>query len=120
MLMMPAMFLALLGAGLTGFGAGLDHTADNLVITAGPTRRDSCRSATDVGAIEVEADTLAQFGHLGFAQAGIGAGHASLRTVEAEVDTSHHHVISTAMHLRMGSDHCLGMHRKAPFVGVED
>lgn len=48
---------------------------------------------------------------LGAKLAGIGAGHAGLRTVEAKVDAADEAAVDFAVDMRMGGDHRVRVHR---------
>ena len=73
MLVFARMPLALIRTSPTRGGACLHRGDDNLLIAAGPTSAHRARSETQVRAVEIEPDALAQlFDHL-LGKTGVGA-----------------------------------------------
>src|SRR4051812_14737639 len=97
---------ALVAAGLAGGGAGFEHRSGQVCVVAGMPRKDPAHGVTDVGAVEIRADALREFGDHVFAQACVGAGGARLGALDACLDALAQFVaIDSAQVLGIGVEH---------------
>lgn len=83
---MLTVLLALVAAKLAGLGARLEERPTQRRLEGGLAGQRVSSRGADIGAIEVETNTADQRLHLLFAEAGVGAGSAGLRTVKAGAD----------------------------------
>ncbi len=72
MLVMVGMPLALVAAKAAGQGTSFEHGYDGFFVAPGAANRNGAGSGTDIGAIEIVTDALAQLGHHILVEAGIG------------------------------------------------
>lgn len=79
--------LALLGASGAGLDARVDQRAHCEIVRGRSARKRERRRGAHVGTREVQADAAGQLAHNLLGEAGIGAGGARLRTVEAALNT---------------------------------
>jgi hypothetical protein len=87
-LVLPSVALTLLTAHLAGGRADLKHLAQDLLIGAGPPRRQGAGGSTYIRTVEVEPDALLQLlDHL-LGEAGIGAGGTGLRAGLTFIDAA--------------------------------
>jgi hypothetical protein len=96
----------------TSFEAGPKH----FDIAAGAARGHGARCSADVGAVEIETNTLGQVLDHIFAQAGIGTGCAGLGTGVALLDATQQSVGGATLHMRMGADHFANLHEISPVL----
>jgi hypothetical protein len=96
--------IALLGARTTRDHARLDRRANQTEVGLGLTRHDPARVLTHVGAVEIEANTPHQLGHVRLAEAGVGAAGARGGTFDALVDAAQQHIAIQAEWPRMALD----------------
>jgi len=112
MLVHPGVFLAFLRAKPARGGAGVQHPADHLFVRPGSAGGEPAGDIANIGAIEVEPDTLGQrLDHI-LGQTGIRAGSAGLGAGVALFDATNQQVVGLAPHLRMRADHFLNLHGK--------
>ena len=115
MLMLTGMPLALLRTHAASLGAGLQRDGDDLLIGARAPRRDCPRCNTNIGAVEVETDTLAKLGDHVLGEASVGAGRAALGAGVALLDTANEGLVGVALNAGMGRDHIVHMvHQVSP------
>src|SRR3954471_5665787 len=97
---------ALVAAGLAGGGAGFEHRSGQVRVVAGVPGEDPAHGVTDVGAVEIRADALPEFGDHVLAQACVGAGGARLGALDACLDALAQFVaIDSAQVLGIGVEH---------------
>ena len=96
--------------GAAGFATGEKDRLQHGVVGSGAARGDGRRCRAEVGAVEVEADALTQLGDVRLAEAGVGAGGASLRAVEAFLDRAEQVRVDGTVQGGMGADHRFGVH----------
>lgn len=105
---MLAMLPTLIAALLTGCGAGLDQRTGQDRIESRLTGEHPPGRRANIGAVLVEPNATPQHRHIALGQAGIGAGGADLRTLEAGCDARRE---SAALHRRLrghAMDHPIG------------
>ena len=83
MLMVAGMPFALLGAQPAEVGAGLQHLHHQRRGGGSPPGQNRPGGGTGVGAIEIEADAAGELRGAILGEAGVGARHADLGTIEA-------------------------------------
>src|SRR3954470_8765840 len=97
---------ALVAAGLAGGGAGFEHRSGQVRVVAGVPGEDPAHGVTDVGAVEIRADALPEFGDHVLAQACVGAGGARLGALDACLDALAQFVaIDSAQVLGISGEH---------------
>jgi hypothetical protein len=74
-------------------------------------RGETSGRLADIGAIKIEANTLAQLRHHVFAQTGIGASCTRLGAVKALFDAAYERGVAEIAGLRVGYSHFLGVHK---------
>jgi hypothetical protein len=110
MFMLLRVTLAFLSAQTAGGSASIQHPPEDFLVGTGPARRDASGHVADIGAIEIEPDTLPQIlDHL-LRKTGIRAGGACLSAGIALLDTVNEHVVRPAAHVRMRADHFVDLH----------
>lgn len=110
MFMLPGMARAFLGTSPAGGGTGLDRSAQNaLIIARLPRQNRPCRD-TDIGAVQIQPDTLAKIRHHILGQTGIRTGCAALRAGIAFLDTANERLRDAASTAGMGVDHLSSTH----------
>jgi hypothetical protein len=92
----------------------LDHHAEHVLIGTGTPRCQRARRVTNVRAVEIEPNALAQLRDRRFGHARIGARGTGLRACIASVDTVDQRGIETTPRVRMGRNHLLRVHERAP------
>jgi hypothetical protein len=110
MLMVGGMTLTFLATQATNCGAHIQHPADDLLVRAGAASGNCTRSVADVGAVEVQADTLRQVVNIVFGQTCICAGRTHLSAGVALLDASDQRIVDASPHIRMGGDYLMGLH----------
>src|SRR5688572_23894237 len=118
MLHMLAMLRAFVAAQPAGEGARLQRGGEHALVRSGAARRELAGRETEVGAVEVQSDALAQLGDLLLGEARVGAGRAGLGAGEAIFDAAGQRGIADAFHLRMRGDHLSGEHRPVSSLSV--
>jgi hypothetical protein len=93
---------------------GFQHWAEYGLVHMGAPGRDRTGREADVGAIQVQADALAQIFQHVLAETGIGAGGARLGAVEARFDAGDESADIAGLLSRMSADHGLNMHGILP------
>src|SRR3954471_1865845 len=100
---------ALVAAGPARRGAGLQDRAGQVRVVAGVPREHPASGVADVGAVEVGADARPQLGDHLLAQAGVGAGRAGLRALEARLDAGDELLLVDTPEVgRVGVEHLAG------------
>ncbi len=102
--------LALLGTRTTRDHARLDRGVNQTEVGLGLTGHDPAGGLTHVGAVEIETNTPHQLGHVGLAEAGVGAAGARGGAVEALVNAAQQHIAIQAERPRMALDDCPDCH----------
>ena len=120
MLMHLGVLLAFDRAIRASLGASLEHPLNQRLVAADATRGEAGRGQADVGAIKIEADALGEVLDHVLGQAGIGADVAQRGAAISRLDRANETVVDAAAHVRMGADHWLDLHRRAPsLIGVQ-
>ena len=109
-LVVVAVATAFVSAKAARLGACLRHRADERRVRASPTRRDRPHCRTNVGAIEIQPNALAELDDGTFSQTCVGAGSANLGAIETEFDAVHERAVNTAADLRMSGNDGFDMH----------
>src|SRR5690606_31474755 len=86
-LVMRAVPGAFVAARPAGRSAGLEHRAGDRVVVARTAAQDAGGRRTQIGTVEVGADTRDELGHGVLTEAGVGARGTCLRAVAARLDT---------------------------------
>lgn len=111
MLVHAGVAIAFLAAQAAGRCAGFQHTAYHLLVRTGPTGGNRSGGGANVGAIEIQANALGQLLDHVLTQAGVGAGCADLGTRVALLNAPDESIVRVALHVWMGANHLLNMHR---------
>lgn len=112
----PGVTLALGGAPRTGFGAQGDQALQDRRVRAGAARAEPSGGQAQVGAIEIQPDTVRQVLDHIFRQAGIGAGDAGLGALETGLDAAYQRLVGLAPHLWVRAQHVADRHRRLPVI----
>lgn len=115
MLVMIPMTFAVRCTFLTGVTTGLDLGRRRRFTERRLARQHAGSGGTDIGTVQIRADTAAQIGHVVFGEAGIGTARAMLGTIEAGIDTGRQRVLCSQW-VRMGLEHGLNLHGISPFM----
>jgi hypothetical protein len=101
-------------AHLAGCRAQLERGAKHPFIRSGAARGEVCRHPANVGAIEVQADTLPQVFDVRFRHARIGARRTVPRACQTLVDAIDKDVKIAVLGVRMKTDYMLTLHGGLP------
>lgn len=116
--MLRGMPLALRSTQSAGLDAGLQHALDQRLVRPRPAARDgACRTA-DVGAVQVEANTLPKLSDHLLSGAGVRAGGARLCAVVRCVYGHQQRFVRIASNVWVGSDHFVRVHITSVCVAV--
>src|SRR3954447_25522784 len=85
-LMVGSMTLTLLATEAASCGAYIQHPADDLLVRAGAARGNSASNVADVGAVQIQTDTLRQVVNIVFSQTCIRTGRTYLGARVALLD----------------------------------
>jgi hypothetical protein len=107
--------LALVGAKPACRGTGVEHSPDHLLVRPGSAGRDPAGDVANVGAIQVQSDTLGERFHVVFSEAGVCAGRAALRAGVTFLDATDESVVDLSANLRMRTDHFSHVHPELLF-----
>jgi hypothetical protein len=102
MLMALRMPHALFAAAATRFDADRKHHSANGVIRPRATRAKNAGRAADICAVQIHADTLAQFVNPLLGKTGVGTGGARLVAIEASLGRPHRKLIGIAVNPGVG------------------